>query len=339
MRLNKYEGNPILKPNPENAWESLGVLNPGVCLYEDKFYMLYRAAGYDEEHKINLGLAISEDGKNFVRQSEKPYFPSGFYEADAGGIEDPRIARMGSSYFMTYASRPYFPGQYWRVDERLAFNTSPNPAPLGAKRNNTVTYLAYTDNMKDFKKLGRITDSRLDNRDVILFPEKIGDKFVMFSRPLEWVGEKYGCDVPSIWMNFSDDMLEWNASESILFAKPEQEWETKKIGAACVPLLCDEGWLFLYHGVGKKDNIYCVGAMLLDAERPEKILARTAEPIMRPEFDYETKGFYNGCVFPTSMIEKGEDLYIYYGAADRYCCLATCKKQELIKHLINNCKR
>lgn len=337
MKLKKYEGNPILKPNPDNAWESLCVLNPGVCMYEDKFYMLYRAAGYDEEHKINLGLAVSDDGKNFVRQSDKPVFPSEFHEADAGGIEDPRISKMGNSYYMTYASRPYFPGQYWIVDEKTAFNTSPSIAPFGAKQNNTVTYLAYTYDMKNFKKLGRITDSRLDNRDVVLFPEKINDRFVMFSRPLEWVGEEYGCEVPSIWMNFSEDILEWNASDSVLFAKPEQEWESKKMGAACVPLRCDEGWLFLYHGVSSSDNIYRIGAMLLDSEDPSVILARTSEPIMEPEYEYETKGFYNGCVFPTAMIEKDDELYIYYGSADRYCCLATCKKQELIDHLLKNC--
>ena len=74
MRFKKYANNPILTKNPKNQWEELCVLNPAVIFndVDKKFYMLYRAAGNDKQHYIYLGLAISEDGKNFVRQSDKP---------------------------------------------------------------------------------------------------------------------------------------------------------------------------------------------------------------------------------------------------------------------------
>lgn len=52
MKLKKYEGNPILSPNPENYWESLVVCNPGVIYDNGVFHMLYRAAGNDIEHLV-----------------------------------------------------------------------------------------------------------------------------------------------------------------------------------------------------------------------------------------------------------------------------------------------
>ena len=75
--------------------------------------------------------------------------------------------------------------------------------------------------------------------------------------------------------------------------------------------------------------------MLLDLNDPEKILARTKEPILSPEEPYETEGMYSGCVFPTGLVEKDGTLYVYYGAADRFCCVATCKLDELLDYLVN----
>jgi predicted GH43/DUF377 family glycosyl hydrolase len=89
----------------------------------------------------------------------------------------------------------------------------------------------------------------------------------------------------------------------------------------------------IYHGVSKKDEIYRVGAFLLDKNNPMKILARTKKPFMEPEFDYETEGFYNGCVFPTANVIKDGIVYIYYGCADRFIGLATVKLSELMEEL------
>ncbi len=337
MKFEKYECNPILSANEKNEWESLGVLNPAVCYDDGKFIMLYRAAGHDKEHVIRLGKAVSDDGIHFKRCSDEPFFAPFPYEADAGCVEDPRLIKMGDCYYMTYASRLFAPGQYWKPDNKPTY-TPPQVCPAAVRENQSVTHLAYTYDFKSFKKLGRITDSRFDNRDVIIFPEKVGGRYAMLSRPLEWKGEGYGTDVPSMWITFSDDMLEWNHCKPLLLAKPEQKWESKKIGASCPPIKTEEGWLLIYHGVDREDGVYRVGAMLLDLNDPSKITARTAEPLMEPECDYELNGFYNGCVFPTAAIKHGEKLYIYYGASDKYCCLATCSFGELIKHLVNNCK-
>ena len=84
FRLKKFEGNPILKPNPENQWEERCVLNPAV-IYDDEndeFVMLYRAAGNDIRHQIRLGLATSKDGIHFERKSDEPIFEGKPFEED-----------------------------------------------------------------------------------------------------------------------------------------------------------------------------------------------------------------------------------------------------------------
>ena len=113
-------------------------------------------------------------------------------------------------------------------------------------------------------------------------------------------------------------------------------WECKKLGGSTPPLRTKDGWLVIYHGVGTKDSIYRVGAMLLDIDNPEKIIARSSDYLMEPEFDYEMKGVYSGCVFPTGNVIVGDTLYLYYGGADIYCCVATCSVEELLEHLRNN---
>ena len=112
MKLERYDGNPILSPNPKNAWESEVTTNPGAW-YDEKtgtVYLLYRAAGADPEHKIHLGLAVSNDGYNFERTSDQPVFSPSVDGFDAGCVEDPRIVRMGNYFYVTYACRPFPPG-------------------------------------------------------------------------------------------------------------------------------------------------------------------------------------------------------------------------------------
>lgn len=332
MKLKKYEGNPVLSPNSANSWESLCVLNPAVELQDGVFKMLYRAAGEDEEHYIYLGLATSLDGLHFKREFDRPVVSPDKNGADGGGIEDPRVIKLGDHYYITYAARPYYPGQYWLPAGEKKVAEHASVEPLRLKDNKTGTFLAMTKDFIHFKKLGRITDSRLDNRDVILFPEKVNGRYVLLSRPMEWTGSEYNTPVPSIWISYSDDLMEWDTHT--LLAGPKEWWENKKLGASTPPVKTEKGWLLLYHGVAQCDGMYRVGALLLDLENPNKILSRTKDFIMEPEFPYETEGFYNGCVFPTGNVVVDGTLYVYYGAGDRFVCVATCKLDELMNELV-----
>ncbi len=339
MKLKKYEGNPILSPN-NNYWEERCVLNPGVIYDEEskKFVMLYRAAGNDVEHIIRFGLATSDDGITFKRESDQPCFASTRDDADGGCVEDPRITKIGDLYYVTYAARAFAPGQYWLPESSFPpiyiteDDVYSKDLPEYASKNITATFLAVTKDFKRYKRLGRISESNVDDRDVLLFPEKINGKYVVVSRPKF---QDAGVKMPSIWISFVDDLLTYEKPELLMTG--ETDWETQRIGAGTPPIRTDKGWFMLYHGVND-EGVYKVGAVLMDLDDPRKIIARTKTPIMEPEFDYENEGIYNGCVFPTGTVVKDGVLYVYYGTADKHIALATVNFDELVDFLDKNCR-
>ena len=332
MQLTKYEGNPILSPNPANAWEALVTTNPGAWYDEecDEFILLYRAAGEDEEHLINLGLATSKDGIHFERQCAKPLFDTYTNAWDSGSMEDPRVVKLGDFYFITYASVPYAPGRYWELEGPRMTPPVSAEAPFVLRENQTRTGLAITRDFKTIYRPGPITDQTLDDRDVILFPEKVNGKFVTLHRPMQWTGAEYGTEYPAIWIAFSDDLLEHKIPS--LLATARYDWELK-IGGAAPPIRCKHGWFMLYHAVGQ-DGQYRVGMMLLDSNDPRRVTHRCPTPIMVPEHDYETTGIYKGICFPCGNVVKDGTLFVYYGGADQYVGLATADFQALVAYLL-----
>lgn len=335
MKLDKFQGNPILSPNPDQDWENLVVCNPGVFYDDGQFHMLYRAAGDDPDHVIRFGLATSKDGFHFERSSPAPVLGPSADGADGGCVEDARIVKFDDYYYVTYAFRPFPPGQYWKFahDEVLTRDHGEH-APYFLKRNMANSALAITRDFKEWMRLGRITDSNLDDRDVILFPEKINGKYAMLHRPKAWVGEGYGVEHPAIWIRFSDDLLVWKEPSTLLVAGRKGTWE-EKVGGSTPPLRTDRGWLVIYHGVENGgQGYYRVGAIMLDLEDPAKVIGRTEDWIMEPEFDYEIEGFYKGCVFPTGNMIVDGTLYVYYGGADKYIGVATCDAEELVDFIL-----
>ena len=335
MKLKKSDKNPILAPNPQNDWESLITCNPGVVYDNGTFYMLYRAAGNDEQHVIRFGLATSKDGVNFQRVSDHYAFGPSLDGYDSGCVEDPRIVKFDDDFYITYAYRPYSPGQYWKfAHDVVLLPECGEHSPRAISQNLGNTALAVTSDFVNYRRLGRLTSPILDDRDVIMFPEQVDGQYVMLHRPKQYVGGDYGVKYPSIWVKFSDDLLDWETKEShLLMTGKEGTWE-EKIGGSTPPILTEDGWLMLYHGVENGGcGYYRVGAALLDANNPLKVISRTPQPILEPEYEYETQGLYNGCVFPTGNVVVDGVLYVYYGAADMYIGLATCPLNELLDYL------
>ncbi|MGQ0645284.1 MAG: glycosidase [Elusimicrobiota bacterium] len=333
MKLRKHDQNPILSPNPANGWESLAVCNPGAYYDGGLVRLLYRAAGDDREHKIHFGLAESPDGFRFTRVSDRPVFSPSADGYDAGCVEDARITKMGDFYHVTYAFRPFPPGRYWEKPgymPEMPFKDVPD-LPKFIRENLTMSGLLLSKDLRTFHRAGALTSPLDDDRDVILFPEKVSGRFVMLQRPQQWVGPRYGCDRPSIWIAFGDDLLNW--TERRLLATSVFDWEKKKVGGSTPPLRTKAGWLVLYHGVDEK-NIYRTGAMLLDLQDPRRVVARCPHPILEPEHDYETKGVMNcGVVFPTGNVVIGDTLFVYYGGADKYIGVATAPLGELVDYV------
>ncbi|HEY8241292.1 MAG TPA: glycosidase [Kiritimatiellia bacterium] len=333
MKLKRYEGNPVLGPLPGSPWQTACNTNPAAWRDNGKVMMLYRAGPNTKKHPIHFGLAESRDGFSFKRVSRKPVFSPSKDGFDGGCVEDPRVVKFGDTYFVTYATRMFPPSAYWTKRYRLNEHNPrlPRETPWVVRENMTRTGLAATKDFKTWYRLGPITPASVDNRDVIIFPEQVNKQFVMLHRPASWSGAGYPCSRPSIWISVSDDMLTWSGNS--LLAQPVYPWECHKIGANAPPIKTKQGWLTLYHGVDETIT-YRVGALMLDLKNPRRVIARTPEPILEPEADYERKGLIPNVVFPCGNIVLGKTFFVYYGGADKVCCVATAPLKDVVDYVM-----
>ena len=287
--LKRFIKNPILKPNRENEWESKLVFNPAAVYHNGLIHLLYRAVGEDKISRI--GYAVSADGFEFFRVNRPVFVPRGVMESK--GCEDPRIVFLEDRFYMTYTSY----------------------SPKGVR-----VSLASTSNFIEWERHGVIIHD-MDSKDAVLFPERVGGRYVMFHRPMT--------PPRSIWIAYSVDLINWCDSRKLM--EPiEGRWDGVGIGSSCPPVKIEKGWLLIYHGIDA-DGVYRLGVALFDLEDPSSLITRYPDPILMPEEDYELHGEVREVVFATGICEIGEKYYIYYGAADRVICGATVEKAALLK--------
>lgn len=205
--------------------------------------------------------------------------------------------------------------------------------------NQTRSGIAESDDRVTWRHLSWPTPPELDDRDVILFPERIDGRYWLLRRPQQMLGVAWRSRQPSIWLASSPDLVEW--SEPELLAEPRYAWEGGKIGGSTPPIRTDAGWLILHHGVvetdaGQRAVTYRAGAMLLDRDDPRRILARTPEPLLEPEAYYETTGLYiPNVVFPTGAVVVDGRLMVYYGVCDTAIALASMPLDRLLDYLLS----
>jgi beta-1,4-mannooligosaccharide/beta-1,4-mannosyl-N-acetylglucosamine phosphorylase len=185
---------------------------------------------------------------------------------------------------------------------------------------------------KDFKAFHQLENAYLPyNRNGVLFPRKLGGQYVMFSRPSDRGHTPWG----DLFLSHSPDMVHWGRHRFVM--GPRQPWESTKIGAGPCPIETAEGWLLLYHGVLTSCNgfVYSMGAALLDAEKPWRVLHRTRSYLLAPWETYECVGDTPNVVFPCAALTDASTgrLAIYYGGADTVTCLAFAQVDDLIAHV------
>jgi predicted GH43/DUF377 family glycosyl hydrolase len=165
-----------------------------------------------------------------------------------------------------------------------------------------------------------------ENKDVLLFPERINGKYYALHRPVSPLFKRQ-----DIWIAESPDMICWGNHRPLL-APDEDCWDQVRVGASAVPFKIAQGWLEIYHGIGH-DKRYCLGAVLLDVDRPDKVIARAKKPIFEPETDYEISGFFGNVIFTCGLLFEEDKLKIYYGAADTVICYAELPLEDVLEGL------
>jgi len=308
--LTRFVGNPILESIKEHPWESKYVFNPGAIKINGKVYLVYRAVGEDDISR--LGLAVSDDGFKFSERLEKPIFEPKS-KSEQKGCEDPRLAKIGSRIYMVYTA-------YDGLVAQIAFASISVTDFLnyrwGAWHRHGTIFPGFTD------------------KDGALFPERFDGKFAMLHRV-----------DPHIWITFSPHLRRpWPRREHKILAGSTSGmmWDAKKIGAGAQPLKTKHGWLLITHGVDYA-HVYRLGVMLLDLADPTIILYRSPNSILEPVESYEVgeagKCWVPNVVFTCGAVPRednkeifyaGDEVLVYYGAADSVISVATVKVDGLI---------
>jgi len=292
VKLTRYEGNPILAPIPEHPFEAQNVSNAGAVDVDGVVHILYRAEGYEKRNPYtkdwpvtSLGLATSKDGYTIDRRlPEAVIGPEPFGEFGEHGIQDPRIARIDDTYYITTAAVS-------RWGDRVI--------------------LYSTRDWKHFTKEAVIQPEQ-EMRTAGMFPERFGDDFCFLLRPQ-----------PNMWIGYTPDFKHWCDCRPIWKIK-RNTWYGRKLGLAATPIRQDDAWLLFWHGKDDTlDGTYSLGVMWLDLDDPSRIIRVQDEPILTVETEYERAGYYPNVVYACGVVERDDTYLVYYGCADRVLALAT----------------
>lgn len=314
--VTRYNGGEPILSKKDIPYEADCIFNAGVIKYHGKYVMAFRndyryngAGGFE---RCVIGLAFSDDGIHWKVRDE-PFLT-------AQDMNDPEICRIYDPRLSIIEDRCY-----------LCFAADTKHGLRGG--------IAVTDN---FRTVEVLSMSVPDNRNMVLFPEKIDGKYVRLERPFP-VYSRGGIDRFDIWISKSWDLKYWGESK-LLMGVEDVSYANDKIGPGAPPVKTKEGWLTLFHAVdidparGKNgwevcwQKRYCAGIMLLDLKDPSKIIGKYAEPLIAPETKYEVEeGFRTNVIFPGGMIlEDDGTVKIYYGASDTVECMAIAKVNDLI---------
>ncbi|MGO1234451.1 MAG: glycoside hydrolase family 130 protein [Microbacterium gubbeenense] len=327
----------IMVPEEGNPLEKEGVLNPATAWGADgELYLFPRLVADGNVSRVGRARVVIENGEPVgVERLGVVLSPDEGWEHGArnAGVEDPRITFVEplGLHVMTY----------------IAYGPL-GPKPALAVSDDTVTWrrlgpvrFAYQPELD--------TDLNLfPNKDIVFFPEAVAGPdgrlaLAILHRPmwdLDWLRPGEGAptpagiddDRPAIWIGYVDLEAARNdpsalvvVEHSSLLAGSEYPFEESKVGGGPAPLRVPEGWLVLHHGVTGADTKgfelahgarYTAGALLLDAEDPRRVLARTPEPLLVPETSDELTGTLGNVVFPTAIEEIGGRRFVFYGMAD-----------------------
>ncbi len=222
--------------------------------------------------------------------SERVIFP--VTDAQSNGIEDARFVQFdqnGRSIF--YATYTAYSGRAIRSE------------------------LLETSDFLKFR-LTPLAGAAARNKGMALFPRKIGGQYAMIGRQ----------DNENLYIIYSDDLYTWNVGQAIL--KPEFPWEFVQIGSCGSPIELDDCWLLFTHGVGPVRK-YSIGAVLLDKKDPSKVVARSREPLVRPE-PAQREGYVPNVVYTCGAMRHGDRIILPYAISDTFSNFATIKIADLM---------
>lgn len=300
MLFKRYEGNPVLMPSMW-PYRVNAVFNAAATMYEGKILLFARVE--DMRGFSHLCKATSVDGFTDWKIDSKPTMmpQPDEYPEETYGLEDPRIVKLEDE------------GRY-----AIVYTSFSKSGPLVS--------LATTEDFESFRRYGVVMPP--DDKDASLFPRKFKDRYILIHRPSP-TSYLLGAH---IWMSYSPDLKHWGDSSILLPARTGSWWDAYKVGLGPQPIETSEGWLIIYHGVKTTaaGSLYRLGLALLDLEDPSKVIKRCDEWVFGPNEYYERVGDVPDVTFPCGVVLKGDQLIMYYGAADTTMAIATASIHEVL---------
>ena len=305
--FHRVRNNPIISPknivssNPAMIDVS-SVFNPGAIKYDGKTILLMRVQNRGRE--TLLVKAVSNDGTKFVIEN-KP-------------IEISGLERSAETIFHIYDSRVTCLDGIFYIMVAVDVVGKCLLGIFQTQDFNTCEFIGFTGNE--------------DNRNGVLFPEKVNGKYARFDRPNIKLLESGITTGNAICYSQSGDLLKWTEMKQVMEGRLHY-WD-EYIGAGPPPVKTEKGWLLIYHGIATHyQPIYQAGVVLLDIDEPWKVVSRGRFNVLEPREIWEQVGQVHNVVFPTGLIvgsfnEKGfanlsSEVKLYYGAADTHIGLAT----------------
>ena len=282
----KYDGNPILMPQG-STWESKDIFNPTAYTDGEQVYLLYRAedsTGIGEWNGTSrIGIAKSTDGITFEREIAPIFSPTEDYELP-GGCEDPRVVKVGDTFYLTYTA-------YDGENARLALASS-------------------KDNLYNWEKHG------------ILFPQLEWSKSgAILTEPIDGLYWMYFGDT-DVWAAHSEDLISWTMVEEPVLPRRPGQFDSRVVEPGPAPLITDQGILLLYNGADD-DLVYRSGQALFSASDPTQLISRSDIPFLTPDEQLEQEGQVPNVVFIEGLVEFKDTWYLYFGMGDSGIGVAT----------------
>jgi len=284
-------GHPILEPQ-RSGLEVAGVFNPAVVKDGTRYVMLYRAQ--DAQKTSRLLRAASDDGIHFVREAEPALAPEADHERQ-GGVEDPRLVKIGATWYLTYTA-------YDGKDAQLAMATSPD--------------------LRHWERRGVIMPANKGRWNVhwtksgAILDERVGGKYWMY-----YMADAAGA-YDQTGIAWSEDLLHWTeALDAPILPRRPGRFDSRVVEPGPPPVLTNEGILLVYNGADDR-LVYRTGWALFDRNDPTRLRARSDTPIFAPERPWELVGQVPNVVFVEGLVREGPRWLFYYGAADTRVGLA-----------------
>lgn len=278
-----------------NGFEAKSVYNPSVIIKDNMIYMLYRAEARGDNCTGRVGIAWSEDGINFTRNSEPVLYPE--YDYEKRGCEDPRVVKFGDTYYMVYvANGDSIDGNH------IALASSKD---LFSWEKHGIVKMNLKDWDKDQAKAS------------VIVPEKVNGKYVMY-----FLGQKMAWHT-AIGMAFSEDLIHWQEYEENPIVLPRYDnFDCLAVEPGATPVIRD-GKIFLIYNGWNENMIHKTGYLVFSREHPEKVLERGEKPILEPTEEWEINGLTRNVTFAEGIVKFNNKWLLYYGAADKCIGLAT----------------